>query len=127
MQSPENQETYFCFLVITTKHKLKVNTYVGLSHNPYKKLGALNKKKTRVSHGDGTKDWQMELIIGPFNNKTIGNEFKETWKRSSRGIRCRREKGLDMAKQWRKICWDKRHPESDSSSMDTMSGGKVKS
>lgn len=41
-----------------------------------------------------------------FNNREEAHEFLEAWKSSTRGISSRKEKGIALAKQYGRICWD---------------------
>jgi hypothetical protein len=80
----------------------KINTHIGSSRNPDIKVSRKNKKK--VSNKKSNKEkvdlitpWKIGMIIGPFKAKEISFEFKEAWRKGTRGINSRLGTGKELA------------------------------
>ena len=53
-----------------------------------------------------TDKWQLEMIIGPVENKNKAIDFKNLWRQKSRGIQSRRTRGKTLASSNKKTTWD---------------------
>lgn len=89
---------YFCFLMVTTQQKQKVNTSIEFGTDPLFVLQQKNKnKRDYSSDGEDTEPWKLELVVGPFPDQKKGQKFQKKWKKDSRGIPSRRKKGIELA------------------------------
>jgi hypothetical protein len=64
-----------------------------------------NRRRQQQQQQDAGK-WKLEMIIGPFEDQKKAIEFKELWRKKSRGIKSRRARGIDLAKEEDKTTWD---------------------
>jgi hypothetical protein len=100
MEPIDEKLPFFCFLMITTRQQQKVNTSIEVSQKPMEYLKFFAESRTRSSsEGENNKSWKMELIIGPFWNLKDARKFRNEWKKDSRGILCRRNKGIQKAEK----------------------------
>lgn len=109
---------YWCYLAINFDRDEKTNTHIEKSRYPVikfwrwmiveKKKGTKRKKKEdpQKDQGEDGNNWILELVIGPFSDDTTSESFKQRWIKESRGIIPRREKGIEMAKEFDLIVYD---------------------
>lgn len=89
-----------CYLLANYDPSQKINTHIGSSRDPfekrdwYNKIAAASKRTSRKPKPF----WKLLLIIGPFHDKEKAKNFKKLWKKMSRGIEPRRERGIELAK-----------------------------
>ena len=112
---------FFAYMLANYDPSQKINTYIGKSRNPNKKVTLINQKKTKGSKStrQAAGNWELQMIIGPFVEKQESINFREHWKQQSRGIKSRIQRGITLAKEYDKMCWDSRVI--DDEGMDTQS------
>lgn len=98
----------WCYLLINFLPEQKINTHIGLSENPFIALHLHNKGKVKGSkrNKNALGKWILEMIIGPFTEEE-GAKFTDQWKKKSRGIESRRNRGEFLAKQLNLKCYDR--------------------
>lgn len=116
-ESDIKKEEWFCYLMINFYPNTKTHTHVGKSREPVKKVKEYNKGTIKNARQTNTATgyWELEMIIGVFDKKADAIEFRDLWKSNSRGIKSRRQRGIDLAIKHKKTCWDKRMDEEDKS------------
>lgn len=118
---PPPPPKYWCYLMVNFQPEQKINTYIGKTKDPPKKVEEHNQRKAK---GQKTTKaaapyWSLEMIIGPFNDKGSAIEFRDKWKQKSRGIQSRRQRGLDLSDEYHVEVFDERqNPKTDSSIED---------
>ena len=99
---------YFVFLMVNNLPDIKTNTYVDMSTTPRRRFVLLN--SGRIKNVRNTKPaqgkWQLNMIIGPFNDKKKAKSVMEFWRNKSRGMKSRRNRGDELAMENNVICWD---------------------
>ncbi len=99
---------YFVFLMVNNLPDIKTNTYVDMSTTPRRRFVLLNSgsiknvRNTKPAQGK----WQLNMIIGPFNEKKNAKSVMEFWRNKSRGMKSRRKRGIELAKQNNVVCYD---------------------
>ncbi len=99
----------WCYLLNNFLPEQKINTHIGLSENPYISLHLHNEGKIKGSkrNKNALGNWILEMIIGPFTQEQ-GIDFTDQWKKKSRGIESRRNRGETLACQFNLKCYDRK-------------------
>ena len=101
---------WFCFMMVNWQPEQKINTWIEETINPTLSLKLHNKKiapKSKYTKS-AAGFWKLEMIVGEFKDFESASKFVHGWKQQSRGIRSRRERGIDLANKNKLVCWDKR-------------------
>ncbi len=102
-------DKFFCFMMVNFIPNQKINTYIAETQNPYQSVILHNKGNAKCSKStkSAAPNWELNMIIGPFNYIEEAFDFAKDWKSNSRGIPSRRKRGQDLAREKDLICWDK--------------------
>jgi hypothetical protein len=101
LKDVKNSKTKFVSLAICQKDDKSYNTKVITSKNPFKKIDKCNSKLNSVCK---TK-WEVDMIVGPFDNKSQAEDFHNKWKKKTRGISSRRGRGIELACERKKTIY----------------------
>jgi beta-mannanase len=90
---------FFCALLINRDMAEKIKTEIVASQFPTHVLNELNERKKKKANRDLNNDeqWNIFLIIGPFDKPSDAVDFHEQWKTKTRGVYSRVKKGTEMA------------------------------
>ena len=100
----------FCFMMVNFIPNQKINTFIAETSNPFQMVNLHNKRQAKSSKTtkSAAPNWELNMIIGPFNNNIDNaSKFALKWRSRSRGIISRRTRGKYLAKKQNLICWDK--------------------
>lgn len=130
------RKPYFVYLMACTAPQPKtearsarrVMTHIGKSREPVRKVlrhneGVVNqhKRNTRTT----PMRWQLEEWVGPFPSRKYARDFQRSWFSKTKGAKTRIEKGLQLAKEHKVVCYTPRALEVRARSMLTTAGRKT--
>jgi hypothetical protein len=98
----------FCYLLsdkrctTTDSELIQSAQYVGLATLPCERLNEQNRIEGYHTGAKSTNAiapyWQDEIIIGPFYRR--GDQFKQLWRQTARGMQSRFKRGPEQMHQW---------------------------
>lgn len=98
------------YLMTNSCKTTKTHSYVGKDRRPKKKVERHNSGQVKNARARSTKGavghWQLNMVLGPFEDKARAIAVRDEWQADCRGIASRRKKGLDLTRKYGVTCFD---------------------